>query len=289
VRRPAALLALALALAAMAAGAAAQSAGRTPRPVVVASKPFGESYVLAEMFAQLLEARGFPVERRPGLGATEVAFGALRSGAVDVYPEYTGTGLLAVLGEEPVRDPREAFRRVAREFESRWGAHWLPPLGFENTYAIAVRRDTARRLGLRTLSDLARAGPGLRAGFTPDFIGREDGLPGLRRAYGFAPRDTRALAQARRLIRDTHDLHGYTPNAAGMSSVTSKEVGLPVKLMLRALKPGAAELQVRLTLYYCREDNTGTCRIKTLVWHAPVEVTADPAAPREVKLQGKVD
>lgn len=195
-RRLLALVSAALGLALAVAPTAAQSADPAARPVVVASKPFGESYVLAEMFAQLLEARGLPVERRPGLGATEVAFGALRSGAIDVYPEYTGTGLLAVLGEEPVRDPREAYRRVAREFERRWGAHWLPPLGFENTYAIAVRRETAERLGLRTLSDLARAGPGLRAGFTPDFIGREDGLPGLQRAYGFRPRETRALAQA---------------------------------------------------------------------------------------------
>ncbi|HEX2189058.1 MAG TPA: glycine betaine ABC transporter substrate-binding protein, partial [Longimicrobiaceae bacterium] len=189
------LAALALALCA-AEGAGAQPAGEPGRPVVVASKPFGESYLLAEMFAQLLEARGIAVERRPGLGATEVAFGALRSGAVDVYPEYTGTGLLAVLGEEPTGDPREAYRRVAREFERRWGARWLPPLGFENTYAVAVRRETAERLGLRTLSDLARAGPRLRAGFTPDFIGRADGLPGLRRAYGFRPREVRALGQA---------------------------------------------------------------------------------------------
>ncbi len=67
------------------------------RPVVVASKPFGESYLLCELFAQLLESRGIAVERRPGLGATEVAFGAIRSGAIDVYPEYTGTGLLAIL------------------------------------------------------------------------------------------------------------------------------------------------------------------------------------------------
>jgi DNA-binding beta-propeller fold protein YncE len=84
-------------------------------------------------------------------------------------------------------------------------------------------------------------------------------------------------------------VEALTPNAAGASSVTSKVVGLPVKVMLRALKPGAAELQVRLTLYYCREDNTGTCRIKTLVWRAPVEVTTDPAAPREVKLQAKAE
>src|SRR6478752_968473 len=71
------------------------------RPIIVASKPFGESYLLAEMFSQLLEARGMRVDRRPGLGATEIAFRALRSGAIDVYPEYTGTGLLVLLGEPP--------------------------------------------------------------------------------------------------------------------------------------------------------------------------------------------
>ena len=77
-----------------------------PAPVVVGSKPFGESYILAEIFAQLMEARGIAVDRRPGLGATEIAFGALRSGAADVYPEYTGTGLLAILGRRPPADPR---------------------------------------------------------------------------------------------------------------------------------------------------------------------------------------
>ncbi|HEX7315386.1 MAG TPA: thioredoxin-like domain-containing protein [Pyrinomonadaceae bacterium] len=84
-------------------------------------------------------------------------------------------------------------------------------------------------------------------------------------------------------------LFALTGRAPGVSSVTSKDVGLPIRMMLHALKPGAAELRVRLTLYYCREDNTGTCRIKTLSWRAPVEVTADPAAPREIRLQGKVD
>jgi osmoprotectant transport system permease protein len=85
---------------------------------------------------------------------------------------------------------------VSREFEARWGVRWLPPLGFENTYAIAVRRETARRYGLRTLSDLARAAPQLTAGFTPDFIGRPDGLPGLAKAYGLHPRAVRSLVQA---------------------------------------------------------------------------------------------
>ncbi len=154
------------------------------RPVVVASKPFGESYLLAEMFAQLLEARDFAVERRPGLGATEVAFAALRTGAIDVYPEYTGTGLLAILHAPPRHDPRAVFDAVQRELGARYGVRWLPPLGFENTYAVAVRRSTADSLGLRTLSELARVAPRLRAGLTPDFIGRPDGLPGLARPTG---------------------------------------------------------------------------------------------------------
>ena len=190
------LLGTAAALAASTGAPVAAAAQDQARPVVVASKPFGESYLLAEMFAQLLEARGLRAERRLGLGATEIAFAALRSGAIDVYPEYTGTGLLAILHERPAADPRAAYAQVAREFRDRFGVRWLPPLGFENTYAIAVRRETADRLRLRTLTDLARVGPTLRAGLTPDFIGRADGLPGLEGAYGLRFREVRALLPA---------------------------------------------------------------------------------------------
>jgi osmoprotectant transport system permease protein len=166
------------------------------RPVIVASKPFGESYLLGEMFAQLLEARGFAVDRRLGLGATEIAFQALRHNEIDVYPEYTGTGLLAILHQQPAGDARQVYRTVVREFRERYGAQWLPPLGFQNTYAIAVRRQTARRYSLATLSDLARVSRGFRAGLTPDFIGRPDGLPGLQGAYGITFRSVRALLPA---------------------------------------------------------------------------------------------
>src|SRR5215207_1351948 len=166
------------------------------RPIVVASKPFGESYLLAEMFAQLLEARGFQVRRRPGLGATEIAFQALRSNQIDAYPEYTGTGLLAILGQHPSSDPRQVYRTVAREFRRRYGARWLPPLGFQNSYAVAVRKETARRFHLATLSDLARVSRSMRAGLTPDFIGRPDGLPGIQKAYGINFREVRALLPA---------------------------------------------------------------------------------------------
>ncbi|NIP81541.1 MAG: hypothetical protein GWM90_20930, partial [Gemmatimonadetes bacterium] len=174
----------------------AAGAARSGPPITVASKPFAESYLLAEMLAQHLEARGFTVDRRPGLGSTEVAFQALRAGAIDVYPEYTGTGLVAILGAEPMADPAAVLRRVRSEFRERWGVSWLAPLGFQNTYAIAVRRETAERYGLRTLSDLAGAAPELTAGFSPDFIGREDGLPGIRAAYGIRFAGTRSLLQA---------------------------------------------------------------------------------------------
>ena len=187
--RSAALTAALLVLLPLGGGPArAQGARDESSPVVVASKPFGESYLLAEMFAQLLEARGIPVERRPGLGTTEITFGALRTGAVDVYPEYTGTGLLSVLHDtlpsDVLSDPRRVFTHVADVFASRYGVRWLPPLGFENTFAIAVSSEVAGRYRLRTLSDLAREGRRLTGGFTPDFVGRPDGLAGLRRVYG---------------------------------------------------------------------------------------------------------
>src|SRR3954467_9294706 len=170
------------------------------RPIVVASKPFGESYLLAEMFSQLLESRGFEVDRRAGLGATEIAFGALRTGAIDVYPEYTGTGLIAILhdtlSDSTLADPRAVFAHVTRRFADVYQTRWLPPLGFQNTYAIAVTRATAARYHLRTLSDLAREGGHLTAGFTADFIGRSDGLVGLTRVYGLRPRAVRPLAPA---------------------------------------------------------------------------------------------
>lgn len=181
---------------------AVAQATRTPdgRPVVVASKPFGESYLLCELFAQLLESRGITVDRRPGLGATQIAFGALRTSAIDVYPEYTGTGLVAVLHDSLTdslaADPQRVFARVSRRFQAEFGVLWLPPLGFQNTFAIAVTRQTAARLHLRTLSDLARESSHVTAGFTADFIGRPDGLAGLRKVYGLAPAGVKPLAPA---------------------------------------------------------------------------------------------
>jgi osmoprotectant transport system permease protein len=199
VKRAGVLVILSLVVAASL-GAQSEPTRQENRPVVVASKPFGESYLLCEMFAQLLESRGLSVERRPGLGATEIAFAALRAGAIDAYPEYTGTGLIAILHDSlpdsVMADPRAVFGHVAKRFADQFQVRWLPSLGFQNTYAIAVTRATASKYHLRTLGDLARESPHLTAGFTADFIGRSDGLVGLSRVYGLRPHAVRPLAPA---------------------------------------------------------------------------------------------
>lgn len=165
-------------------------------PIVIASKPFAESYLLAETFAQLLENHGFRVDRRLGLGATDITLQALIRGDIDAYPEYTGTGLAATGNQELRGDPAEVFTRVSDIFRERWRARWLPPLGFENDYAIAMRRGHADSLGVTTLTGLARIAPDLTGGFSPDFMGRPDGLTGLADAYDIHLRETRSLLQA---------------------------------------------------------------------------------------------
>lgn len=153
--------------------------------VVVGSKNFEESRLLGEIFAQLLESRtDLEVERRLGLAGTQVCFEALKTGAIDVYPEYTGTGLVSILNEPATGGPARTLNRVRSEFLSRWNLWWLAPLGFENSFEVAVPRELAERERLKTISDLARISNRLRGGFGHEFVGREDGLPGLERVYG---------------------------------------------------------------------------------------------------------
>jgi osmoprotectant transport system permease protein len=165
--------------------------------IAVGSKNFAENRLLAEIFAQLIEEKtALTVERRLNLAGTQVAFEALKTGAIDLYPEYTGTGLVTILGEEPQRDPVGTLNIVRREFLRRWKLLWLTPLGFENAYELAVPRDVAESYGLRSISDLAKVAPGLKAGLGYEFMEREDGLPGLARVYGLAFREVVAMQQA---------------------------------------------------------------------------------------------
>ncbi|MFQ5931094.1 MAG: glycine betaine ABC transporter substrate-binding protein [Nitrospiraceae bacterium] len=155
--------------------------------VRIGTKNFTEQLILGELMAQLIEAHThLAVERRFNLGGTMICHGALQSREIDLYPEYTGTGLTAILKQQVVSDPDEAYRIVAREYRRRFDAQWLAPFGFNNTYAITIRQADAKAWGLSKISDLADIAKALRAGFTSEFSERPDGYPGLRRVYGFA-------------------------------------------------------------------------------------------------------
>ncbi|MHB2015752.1 MAG: glycine betaine ABC transporter substrate-binding protein [Candidatus Xenobia bacterium] len=153
--------------------------------VVVGSKKFSESEVLSEMAARLLTDRAhLQVERQLGLGGTVVAFTALQTGQLALYPEYTGSGL-EILKEPPVGDAQQTWQHVHDEFLSRWHLVWMPSLGFSNSYALAMREARAEALGIRTIGDLAAHEQQLTFGSTHEFLHREDGWPGLSRVYGF--------------------------------------------------------------------------------------------------------
>jgi osmoprotectant transport system permease protein len=165
----------------------AGAAGAQPAPVRVGAKNFTEQEILGEVVVQLIERRTeFAVERRFGLGGTDICHAALRSGAIDIYVEYTGTALLTVLRSEAPRAPDVAWRRAASAYRERFDLEWLPPIGFSNTYAICVRAGDAEDNGWATVSDLAADAGRLHAGFTSEFIERPDGLPGMRAAYGLS-------------------------------------------------------------------------------------------------------
>jgi glycine betaine/choline ABC-type transport system substrate-binding protein len=132
------------------------------------------------------------VERRFDLGGN-LAHDALIAGEVDVYVEYTGTALLAILKSPPVTDPQEVYRRVKAEYDSRFQLEWTEPLGFNNTFAILVRAEDAQRHGLKTVSDAAKVSAQWRAGFGQDFMSRADGYPGFARVYGFHFEETREM------------------------------------------------------------------------------------------------
>jgi glycine betaine/choline ABC-type transport system substrate-binding protein len=153
------------------------------RGVTVGSKDFTEQVILAEMIAQTLESRGVEVQRQFELGG-DLCHRAMLEGNMDVYVEYTGTAFTAILKHDPLTDPREVYDRVKEEYKTLFDIEVLEPLGFNNTFAILVRGDDARRLKLASISDAARYAPRWRAGFGQDFMSREDGYPGFARTYG---------------------------------------------------------------------------------------------------------
>jgi osmoprotectant transport system permease protein len=151
--------------------------------LIVGSKDFTESIILAEIISELLESRGVSVDRRFEM-VGNVPHESLTSGELDLYPEYTGTAFTAILHHAPISDPRAVYNQVSREYGEKFNIEVSPPLGFENTFAMLVRGADARRLHLKTISDAVPYAPKWRAGFGQDFMSRADGYPGFARAYG---------------------------------------------------------------------------------------------------------
>jgi osmoprotectant transport system permease protein len=156
-----------------------REAAADAKPIRVGSKRFVESYILAEATTQLLRAEGVAAEHDQGLGGTAVVFRAIEDGAIDVYPEYTGT-----LAETVVKTNGAADLEALRAALAPKGLAVSDPLGFENTYALAVSKTAAKKLGLTKISDLI-AHPELRVALSHEFVGRRDGWPGLQERYGF--------------------------------------------------------------------------------------------------------
>lgn len=159
----------------------------------VGSKNFTEQLVVGELYAQALEAAGATVQRRLNLGGTLIAQQALLAGEIDLYPEYTGTGLGVVLRQGTEGSARQVWQRVHDGY-APMGLEWLPPSAIDNGNALLVTRATAARRGLRTLTDLAAQAPELTLAAGNEFAGRADGLPGLERVYGMRFRRFRQFA-----------------------------------------------------------------------------------------------
>lgn len=162
------------------------SCGKSEKPhLTIGSKFFTEQVILAELLAQHIEARtGVPVDRKSNLGGTLLCHKALLAGDLDLYVEYTGTALTAVLNESPGRDAQDVYNRVKQAYAQRFNLEVTEPLGFENTFAMVVRGDDAQRLHFRNTSDIVPYAPKMQAGFGYEFIERPDGFKGWSQLYG---------------------------------------------------------------------------------------------------------
>ncbi len=178
--------------------------------IVIASKDSAEPILLGHMLADLVEAEtSLKVDRRLNLAGTLICYNSLRDGGIDAYVEYTGTTLAAILKRPPLNDPRKVYEVVKSQLAAQ-GVTVLDPIGFENTFAILMRRSQAERLGLKRISDLTRHQETLRSGFGPEFMNRQDGYPGLVAAYGLrfanAPREMDRNLLYEAVARDTLDV-----------------------------------------------------------------------------------
>lgn len=163
------------------------SSDTNKKQIVIASKPHSEQYILAEMLTILVETQtDIEVEKKLGIGGgTSNIHPAMLSGKIDVYPEYTGTGWLFVLKQNPIDDPEKLYKEVKEKYKEKYNIWWSGLYGFNNTYAFAMKKDKAEKFKIKTMSDLAKVSSKFIFGANYDFYEREDGFPGLVKIYGF--------------------------------------------------------------------------------------------------------
>ncbi|MCA9953821.1 MAG: hypothetical protein KC434_03825 [Anaerolineales bacterium] len=171
-------------LAVLLATAVLSGCGGGEKTVTVASKDFTEQFILGEMYSLMLEDAGYTVERKLNLGGTPVTHQALLDGEIDVYPEYTGTGLLTVLKLGVMSDPQAVYDEVKADYAEQFSLVWLDPAPMNNTQALAMTKERASELGITTFSDMVAHADELVLIGPPEFVEREDGIPGLKRVYG---------------------------------------------------------------------------------------------------------
>jgi osmoprotectant transport system substrate-binding protein len=152
--------------------------------IVIGSKNFTEQVILGELLAQEIEAKtNLKVDRRLNLGGTFVCHKGMLAGELDIYPEYTGTAYTAILKKTAISDPKAVYQQVKQTYAQQFKLDWTEPLGFNNTFAIVIRGDDARKNNLKTLTQAAKYTPQWQAGFGYEFLERADGFPGLAKTY----------------------------------------------------------------------------------------------------------
>lgn len=152
--------------------------------IIVASKDFTEQDILGELLAQQIEATtNLKVVRRPRLGGSFVCHSAITSGKIDAYIEYTGTAFTGILKQKAVNNPQEVYERLKQAYAQKLNLEVMPSLGFENTFAMIIRGETAKRYNIQTISQATQYTPQWRGGFGYEFLEREDGFPGLAKTY----------------------------------------------------------------------------------------------------------
>ncbi len=167
----------------------------------IGSKDFTEQHILANMFSDIIEEKtDIAVDRKINLGGTQVCFSALKSGDIDIYFDYSGTAYGDTLNYPPISDMEKVYDTVKADFKELYNIDVLKQMAFNNTYVLAVTKETADNYNLKTISDLAKVGPQLRAGTTLEFLNRTDGIPGLTEYYDFKFKNTTGLDGSPRYV-----------------------------------------------------------------------------------------